>query len=480
MASALATPSPFLKIIGIVIVIISIFVLYKVFTGGEEAPAPAVTGPAGPKPAKGEVPDTVEETLRTFVSRVASAESKLDKLSEDNSKIVGQSQAIQSNLEQQLEKKYTDLQAESDKKTKDLIQELKQNVEEAKVQSKEAKQAAAEAAAIKQAVAPTVPIPGAQPGQPGVPTPAGPAPEETQIIWIKPGGEQQVQQVGTPPPTVVAPPGGLSPIPPVEEEEIEEEPAKSGAAPSPGTPTTAEKAPTGTRPVHTIPANATLLDARTMTALIGRVPFQGSVVDPMRFKLIVGTENLATNGITIPRISGIVASGTAVGDWTLVCVRGTIDSMTFTFEDGTISTVSGNMGTLSDPFGVPCIPGEKISNASQFLLGRLLAAGATSISEALGKAQITETPGGNGGEKATNVSGSSGQYAALQATKGMGKELTEYFKERQSQTFDVVFVRSGAPLAIHIDREIAIDYNPNGRKVFYEETSSTQTAARLD
>jgi hypothetical protein len=48
----------------------------------------------------------------------------------------------------------------------------------------------------------------------------------------------------------------------------------------------------------TVPRNATLIGATAMTALVGRVPVQGQVRDPMPFKVITGADNLAANGLT--------------------------------------------------------------------------------------------------------------------------------------------------------------------------------------
>ena len=53
------------------------------------------------------------------------------------------------------------------------------------------------------------------------------------------------------------------------------------------------------RPVYTVPRNATLIGSTAMTALIGRIPIQGQVRDPMPFKVITGAENLAANGLTV-------------------------------------------------------------------------------------------------------------------------------------------------------------------------------------
>ncbi|MGL4667651.1 MAG: TIGR03752 family integrating conjugative element protein, partial [Saezia sp.] len=50
----------------------------------------------------------------------------------------------------------------------------------------------------------------------------------------------------------------------------------------------ADKANT-VKPVYTIPANATLMGSVAMTALIGRVPVDGTVNDPYPFKVLVGS-----------------------------------------------------------------------------------------------------------------------------------------------------------------------------------------------
>ena len=98
------------------------------------------------------------------------------------------------------------------------------------------------------------------------------------------------------------------------------------------------------RPVYTVPRNATLIGSTAMTALVGRVPVQGQVRDPMPFKVITGADNLAANGLTVPGVQGMVWSGTAIGDWTLSCVTGRLDSVTFVFEDGTIRTSPATTG----------------------------------------------------------------------------------------------------------------------------------------
>ena len=59
-------------------------------------------------------------------------------------------------------------------------------------------------------------------------------------------------------------------------------------------------------PYYTVPRNATLIGSTGMTALIGRIPVKGRVEDPIPFKLIVGKDNLAANGLTIPHVAGMI------------------------------------------------------------------------------------------------------------------------------------------------------------------------------
>lgn len=190
-----------------------------------------------------------------------------------------------------------------------------------------------------------------------------------------------------------------------------------------------------------------------MTALLGRVPVNGTVSDPYPFKVLIGRDNLTANGIELPDVEGAVISGTASGDWTLSCVRGTVHSMTFVFRDGTIRTVpsAGNkansdsnkghgseIGWLSDPHGLPCIPGERKSNAAEYIGSQFLLAGSSAAADAFSNGQTTTTV--DGGSVTSAVTGSSGQYVLGQALGGGLKESADWFKQRYGQMFDAIYV----------------------------------------
>ncbi len=236
------------------------------------------------------------------------------------------------------------------------------------------------------------------------------------------------------------------------------------------------------RPVYTIPKNATLVGARAFTALIGRVPVgeEARVTDPYFFKLIVGGDNLAANGHEIPELAYAVASGEAVGDWTLGCVAGDVTSLTFVFADGRIVTVpepgdvargggtrAVRLGGLSDDYGNPCVPGERVTNAGTYLVQSAAALTLGAAAEGLAAAQTRAVATAYGGTAAV-VDGDLGRFAAGRGLAGAAEEVARWLRARQAQEFDAVYVAPGARVAVHVDEELRIDYDPAGRRVRHE------------
>lgn len=252
---------------------------------------------------------------------------------------------------------------------------------------------------------------------------------------------------------------------------------------------TREPAGTGVA-VYTVPRNATLIGSVGMTALVGRVPVQGQVQDPMPFKVITGAENLAANGLRIPGVEGMIWSGTAIGDWTLSCVSGQLESVTFVFEDGTIRTLPGDdphsggsggsdtnpLGWISDAYGVPCVSGERKTNATAFLAQRIGVMAMEAAGEAVAQAETT-TLINDSGVTSSVVSGETGKYVLGKAASRGSEELAQWLHERQAQSFDAVFVPAGAALAIHVDHALSIDFQPDGRKLHHETNLLRTNAA---
>ncbi|ECQ2761859.1 TIGR03752 family integrating conjugative element protein [Salmonella enterica] len=242
-------------------------------------------------------------------------------------------------------------------------------------------------------------------------------------------------------------------------------------------------------PVYTLPENSTLVGSTAMTALLGRIPVNNKVTDPYPFKVMIGRDNLTANGIELPDVEGAIVSGTASGDWTLSCVRGDVKSITFVFSDGTVRTVpspsgrtdnsgsdngstagnGGSIGWLSDDNGIPCISGTLKSNASTYLPTIGLLALGTSAGDALTASQYTNNTTDSGGVTSA-LTGNAGQAVLGQALGGSFKEVARWVKERYAQTFDAVYVPPGAKVAVHITRQLNIDYAEKGRRVKYDFT----------
>ena len=245
------------------------------------------------------------------------------------------------------------------------------------------------------------------------------------------------------------------------------------------------------RPVYTVPRNATLIGSTAMTALVGRVPVRGQVRDPMPFKVITGADNLAANGLTVPGVQGMVWSGTAIGDWTLSCVTGRLDSITFVFDDGTIRTISGDdrsgqaggtnrpLGWISDQQGIPCISGERKTNAPAFLSQRIGVMAVQAAADAAAAAETTSVVSDTGAAT-NNVTGDTGTYVLGKTIAGGSDEVAKWLLERQSQSFDAVFVPAGTRLAIHVDRELTIDLDLKGRKLNHAKSVNPYLRTRLD
>lgn len=233
-------------------------------------------------------------------------------------------------------------------------------------------------------------------------------------------------------------------------------------------------------PIYTIPENASFLGSVGATALIGRVPLNNQVTDPFPFKVVVGQKNLATNGIKIPNLQGMVVSGLARGDYTLKCLYGQINSVTYTFIDGTIRTVAskgkedgGGLGYLADYQGVPCISGKYITNLPSYLaqtMGINTIAGAAEAF-ANGQAEITKNTDGS---SSSSIVGESNSINYMLG-KGVGKGVqsgSDALAERQQGAYDAVYVPPGTRVEIHLTSQIDIDYDKKGRKVSHVQPTN--------
>ena len=246
------------------------------------------------------------------------------------------------------------------------------------------------------------------------------------------------------------------------------------------------------KPYFTIPSGSTLDESVTMTALIGRVPVDGVVKAPYPFKMMIGGNNLAANGLSIPGISGAIIQGYTVGDMALSCVKGYVTALTFLFPDGTISTTqmahsSGSedlgftdaLGYLSTPNGNPCFPGKFYTNAPQYLATMVGLGALNQGGQAYATAQQTSMSNSLGGAT-TALTGSVGKYMMGGAVQGGTQQVMDWMTAREKNSFDAVYVPTGQKAVVNITQEIQINYDPAGRKVTYGHESSSFNNTSLD
>lgn len=236
-----------------------------------------------------------------------------------------------------------------------------------------------------------------------------------------------------------------------------------------------DKAKQAIVPYYTIPANGTSIRDKLMTALVGRIPIKGTVTDPYPFKIVISDDNLAANGLRIPHLSQMIVSGYCEGDLNLVSVRGWITSLTFVFEDGTISTTTSNdndignftksnsLGYLSDQYGNPFIRGKLITNAPAYLAGKVAMGGAVGVANAYAQSQTSEK---------NMVTGSHTKFVLGQAGSSATSEAQQWLNDRVEQSFDAIYVAPSdeagfVEIAVNFAKEIHIDYDPKGRKLNY-------------
>ncbi|PZP98282.1 MAG: TIGR03752 family integrating conjugative element protein [Variovorax paradoxus] len=260
-------------------------------------------------------------------------------------------------------------------------------------------------------------------------------------------------------------------------------------------------------PYFTIPENATLAGVVSMTSLIGRVPIDGRVTDPMQWKAVVGRDNLAANGFELPDdLAGMIVSGIAIGDMALSCTEGKVRSITFVFNDGTINTVSarrggagaggaaartatavggaaggaggsaGDLGFISDLHGNPCVAGKFVTNAPAYLTDIVGMKTLEVAGQAYADAQRTVTQSGMFGTTSSTITGSVGSYALGQAVAGASDEVSKWLMARLKSSFDAVVTPSGQHLVVHLDSEIRIDKQPQGRRLVHRQQSSALNA----
>lgn len=244
------------------------------------------------------------------------------------------------------------------------------------------------------------------------------------------------------------------------------------------------------KPYYTIPARGTIFEATAMTALIGTVPLGGRVQDPFPAKFIVGSENLATNGLNIPGLKGIVFEGVARGNWNLSCVSVTLTAATYTFSDGRIQHMQyeqkqgggsrdtktaspfsdadsdRGIGYITNPQGIPCIPGQRVTDAHKQLFTMGVLGAAKSYFDAKAAAETTSSTNALGGGS-TTVTGNQEAFVNNSTYGDSISTVMDFYGKRMRDTFDVIYVDPAAKVSMNITQDLLIDYHSDARKLAY-------------
>jgi len=470
---AIATSNRLLPILAGVVLLMLVFVTLKSCSTHEDASIVLDSIPEAPAPDA----DTPADTIKTLTANVAAMTSEVQALRRDNAGLRKENQALAASRTQIEENVATRLKRE-------LLAREKTQANRDRIESGVLSSLTARVDALSASLSKTQPLPPANDIPVGLGLDDFRQGTGDDIVWIEPLehhplGQEETANTGT---------GTLQRVTGSAGGYLDTATTRTGAV-ARGVGERIEQAQK--RPVYTIPRNATLIGSTAMTALVGRVPVQGQVRDPMPFKIITGADNLAANGLTVPGVQGMIWSGTAVGDWTLSCVTGRLDSVTFVFDDGTIRTLSSDerqtsgggaeepLGWISDAQGIPCISGDRKTNAPAFLTQRV---GVMAIQAAAQAAAAAETTAvvSDAGSVTNSVTGDIGPYVLGKTVDGGGSEVAKWLLERQAQSFDAVFVRAGTRVAIHVDRELPIDLDPIGRKLTHATTTQANARTRLD
>jgi hypothetical protein len=249
-------------------------------------------------------------------------------------------------------------------------------------------------------------------------------------------------------------------------------------------------------PFYTIPAGADLGSVTLLSSLIGEVPSEGKLMQPLfPFSAVINRGDLmAANGIALPdELAGMKISGYAIGVGSFLdnisCVRAYVTSALFVFEDGHFVTAGSeemrhssellnneSLGYLTTAYGNPCIKGKYITNAPQVLSAFMAAGGIQGAGSALSEWQMSYL--GDAGGVMKHPTGSLAHFAAGGAANQSSVKVSEWLEKRIQGSFDLVYVPASLPnknskgfhantVNLHFTKTIPLDKDNTGRLLNY-------------
>lgn len=230
-------------------------------------------------------------------------------------------------------------------------------------------------------------------------------------------------------------------------------------------------------PYATFHRDSSMHSAMALTALVGRIERKGNSHDPYRFQVVLSDETLMANGHQLPQLKNAIVSGLAVGDRVMKCVRGKVTSISFNFSDGRtfnqLGTFEKPLAELADPWGNPCVSGKLISNVTEYLASQGIVSGLASVSDTIAQQQQTLNSAGN--TQTLSLTGSTGKLAAGSFAAGGLNKMGELLNDRYESHYEAVYAPPGQSVSLLFLQDIAIDYHPSNRKVFYDASVTAIT-----
>lgn len=237
-------------------------------------------------------------------------------------------------------------------------------------------------------------------------------------------------------------------------------------------------------PAYTIPANTILTGVTAEQPLIGVIPIEGTVLNPQTVQFAVGQKNLSANDWHLPeKLKGIQGSAVCEGVFNFQnsAVSCSITSLTFIFDDGNIATETAEkdepFGKLTTLYGNPYIPGKYYGNALYGAVGTGFFSAAQGFGNAFAASQV-ETQSSDTQAITTSFKNAN-NYAFGQGIGTAGEALNQWWLSLMKSTTNYVYTPNWNPktheilqLNAKIEKQVNINYDPDGRKVNYEQKNN--------
>ena len=123
--------------------------------------------------------------------------------------------------------------------------------------------------------------------------------------------------------------------------------------------------------------------------------------------------------------------------------------------------------------------GRLITNAPTFLTQRIAALAVETAGTTYAASQFSTSVTPLGGT-ASNLTGDLGEVLLGRTVSSGASEIRRWLEDRQKNSFDAIFVEPGEELALHINEELHIDFDPTGRKLRHEKPIDGVHSANLD